>query len=345
MESESHSRTTVFAPRIAELIQDHTGQDLFRFDHTTIAITEPKIAHRVFSARLAAESERAMANQSLLGRRISRNELSAMLRLIGRDVRTALAAPLPDGIGLSGPWPSTGHRFLAHLITGSDPRRLRILTCPGRQRTPRLTRQLIAASAATRVPPGTGRSAIAGLVTDAVGFHERQNATGMYLRAVGAVCVSVSALVANALWLGSPFDDDVPNSNILHEALRLLPPAWALQRHASAPYPVIDARIGKDDNVVILPLLMHRDPALWEMPDVFSPRRWDTSNPETAVGYLPFGHASELCWARHLVMPLADHLLTLVRRDGLMVDPQQKTAYVPLHPVLGVRKVRLVPKR
>jgi cytochrome P450 len=166
----------------------------------------------------------------------------------------------------------------------------------------------------------------------------------MYLRAIGAVCVSVSALVANALWLGSPFDDDVPNSNILHEALRLLPPAWALQRHASPLYSASDARIGKDDNVVILPLLMHRDPALWETPDVFSPRRWDTADPETAVGYLPFGHASEFCWARHMVMPLAEYLLTLIRRGGLVVDPRQKNAYVPLRPVLGVRKVVLLPK-
>jgi hypothetical protein len=63
-----------------------------------------------------------------------------------------------------------------------------------------------------------------------------------------------------------------------------------------------------------------------------------------SVAYLPFGHASELCWARHMVTPLAEHLLTLIRRDGLIVDPQQKTAHVPLRPVLGVRKVRLLPK-
>ncbi|MBZ4324344.1 cytochrome P450, partial [Streptomyces sp. SCA2-4] len=59
-------------------------------------------------------------------------------------------------------------------------------------------------------------------------------------------------------------------------------------------------------------------------------------------GYLPFGHASERCWGRHMVMPLAELLLDRLRADGLTVDPRQARAEVPLAGLLGVADVRIV---
>ncbi|WP_436844459.1 cytochrome P450 [Streptomyces canus] len=97
---------------------------------------------------------------------------------------------------------------------------------------------------------------------------------GIYRRAAAPVCFTVSTLVANALWLGAPFDDATPNRHIIHESLRLLPPSWNLLRSASPQYPDVDARIGAQDDVLLLPLLSHRDPDLWEAPDEFWPERW-----------------------------------------------------------------------
>ncbi|GAA3056467.1 hypothetical protein GCM10020000_43670 [Streptomyces olivoverticillatus] len=88
----------------------------------------------------------------------------------------------------------------------------------------------------------------------------------------------------------------MPSRNILYEAMRLLPPSWNLLRNRSPEYPVIDDRIRPGDDLLMLPLLTHRDPALWDAPDAFRPERWDTLDPDDTPGYMPFGHASERCW-------------------------------------------------
>jgi cytochrome P450 len=155
----------------------------------------------------------------------------------------------------------------------------------------------------------------------------------------------VSTLVANALWLGAPFDERASARNIVLESLRLLPPSWNILHRASPEYPALDPRIGPNDDVLVLPLLSHRDPALWEDPDEFRPERWDSLDPDHTPGYLPFGHISERCWGRHMVMPLAELLLDRLRTDGLIVDPDQHRAKVPLLGLLGVEEVRVIRSR
>ncbi len=173
-------------------------------------------------------------------------------------------------------------------------------------------------------------------------YNERRYAMGLYRRTAAPVCFTISTLVANALWLGSPFDPAVPSRHIVYESLRLLPPSWNILRHASPEYPALDSRIGIRDDVLVLPLLSHRDPALWEAPEAFRPERWDHLDPDNHPGYLPFGHASERCWARHMVMPLAERLLDALRSWGLAADPKQRKAVVPLTGLLGVAQVDVV---
>lgn len=213
--------------------------------------------------------------------------------------------------------------------------------------TPKLTWSVIAVGAALpgRPRPGGRLTGLGGRAARADGYQERRYAMGIYRRAAAPVCFTVSTLVANALWLGSPFDDAAPNRHIIHEALRLLPPSWNILRNASPEYPAVDDRIGEHDDVLVLPLLSHRDPALWDDPDSFRPERWQDLDPDTAPGYLPFGHSSERCWGRHMVMPLAELLLDLIRGSGLVVDPAQRVGKVPLLGLLGVENVRLTRRR
>ncbi|MFF3908524.1 cytochrome P450 [Streptomyces sp. NPDC001848] len=336
------ARTTVFAPRLAALLQDHLGQDVFRLEPDTIGVAGHEVADRILAARRATEVERPTF-KPLHGRSISRTEASSVTRTVGNDVRAALAGPLPRDVDLSGSWPLTGHLFLRDLILGRDPRRLRMLMSRNLELTPKLTWSVIAVGAA--LPgwprPGDHLTGLAGRAARAVGYQERRYAMGMYRRAAAPVCFTVSTLVANALWLGSPFDDAMPNRNIILESLRLLPPSWNILRNASPEYPAVDDRIGEGDDVLVLPLLSHRDPALWDEPGAFRPERWDALDPDTAPGYLPFGHSSERCWGRHMVMPLAELLLDLIRGSGLVVDPGQRTGKVPLLGLLGVEDVRL----
>ncbi|MET9606301.1 cytochrome P450 [Streptomyces sp. NPDC006512] len=337
-------RTTEFAPRLAALLREHTGKDAFRLEPDTIGVAGPGLSDRILAARRATETERPTF-KPLHGRSIERGEAAALMRLIGRDVREALEKPLPKDVELAGSWPHTGHYFLRDLILGSDPQRLRILMSRNLELTPLLTWSVIAAAAAIprRGRTGGKPSGISALLEEADGYQDRRHAMGMYRRTAAPVCFTVSTLVANALWLGAPFDDGVPNRNLIHESARLLPPSWNILRLASPEYPALDARIGPGDDVLVLPLLSHRDPALWDDPDVFLPERWDHLDPETAPGYLPFGHSSERCWGRHMVMPLAELLLDLVRGAGLEVDPAQRRAKVPQVGLLGVADVRLVP--
>ncbi|MFE1765405.1 cytochrome P450 [Streptomyces angustmyceticus] len=342
-------RATVFHPRLAALFRDHLGQDVFRLEPDTIGIAGHEVADRILAARRATETERPTF-KPLHGRSISRSEASSVMRTIGGDVREALkrTRARPEDVDLSGTWPLRGHLFLRDLILGRDPYRLRILMSRNLELTPKLTWTVIAAGAA--LPGRGGRrnaplTAIAGLTADATGYQERRYAMGMYRRAAAPVCFTVSTLVTNALWLGSPFDPETPNRHILYEAMRLLPPSWNILRHACPEFAAIDGRIEAGDDVLLLPLLAHRDPKLWEDPDEFRPERWENLDPDTAPGYLPFGHASERCWGRHMVMPLAELLLDLVRGSGLEVAPGQSSAKVPLVGLLGVEDVRLTKVR
>lgn len=341
--SATRTRTTVFAPRLAALISNHLGQDVFRLEPDTIGVAGPEITDRVLAARRATETERPTF-KPLHGRSITRTEASSVTRTIGNDVRQALTGPLPTDVDLSGPWPLTGHLFLRDLILGRDPYRLRMLMSRYLELTPKLTWSVIALGAALPGWPRPGDDGLTGLATRAAqasGYQERRYAMGMYRRAAAPVCFTVSTLVANALWLGAPFDEATPNRNIILESLRLLPPSWNILRNASPEYPAIDDRIGTGDDVLVLPLLSHRDPALWDDPESFRPERWNDLDPDNTPGYLPFGHTSERCWGRHMVTPLAELLLDHIRQTGLTVDLEQTTGKVPLLGLLGVEDVHL----
>ena len=74
----------------------------------------------------------------------------------------------------------------------------------------------------------------------------------------------------------------------------------------------------------------------------FRPERWDSLDPDDHPGYLPFGHANERCWGRHMVMPLAEALLDIVRRENLTVDPDQRRGRVELDGLLEIAEMRIV---
>jgi hypothetical protein len=335
------ARTTVFAPRLDALLRDYRGADLFRLDANTVGIAGAELSNRILSARPATEVERPTF-KPLHGRSIARQRALQQMQAIGRDVRAALKQPIPDDLDFSGPWPHVGHVYLRDLLLGDDPRRLRFLMNRILELTPKLTWSVIAATALLPFRLREQASATAAAVAAAPNYHERRYAMGLYRRTAAPVCFTISTLVANTLWLGSPFDPRMPSRNLIYESLRLLPPSWNILRNASPEYPGIDARIRPDDDILLLPLLSHRDPALWEDPEAFRPERWDQLDPDQQPGYLPFGHESERCWGRHMVMPLAERMLDIVRGSGLTVSPRQTKAEVRLTGLLGVTQVDLV---
>ncbi|MDG4759657.1 cytochrome P450 [Micromonospora sp. WMMD710] len=336
-------RSTTFAPRLQALLDDHRGEDVFRLEPDTVGVAGPDLMDRILGARPATEVERPTF-KPLLGRSITRNLAATMMQAVGRDVRVALKNDAPTDVDLSGNWPHVGHVYLRDLILGADPVRFQLLMNRALELTPKLTSAVIAVGAAL---PGWPQAAepignLASVTAEAAGYRERRFAMGMYRRTAAPVCFTISTLVANALWLGAPFRPDVSNRNILWESMRLLPPSWNMLRNASPEYPIIDSRIGEGDDVLVLPLVSHRDPENWDAPDEFRPERWNDLDPENTPGYLPFGHVSERCWGRHMVMPLAEMLLGLLRDGGFTVDPTQREGRVLLTGLLGVQEVRVI---
>jgi cytochrome P450 len=106
-------------------------------------------------------------------------------------------------------------------------------------------------------------------------------------------------------------------TRVLHEALRLCPPAAAIGRTAMRDMSVDGFRVSAGTTVVYGIYAVHRDPALWENPGVFDPDRFST---EKSAGrdrwqYLPFGGGPRSCIGDHFAMlEAAMALATIIRR-------------------------------
>ena len=115
--------------------------------------------------------------------------------------------------------------------------------------------------------------------------------------------------------------EDVPRlrytMQVLHEALRLCPPAPAVGRTMMADIEVDGYRLPAGTVAIVAIYAMHRDPALWEDPPRFDPDRF---SPERSKGrdrwqYLPFGGGPRGCMGDHFAMLEASlALATILRR-------------------------------
>ncbi|RYF74689.1 MAG: cytochrome P450 [Cytophagaceae bacterium] len=104
---------------------------------------------------------------------------------------------------------------------------------------------------------------------------------------------------------------------VVQEALRLYPPAWAMSRMALNDDRIGPYRIPKGDTVVMSPYLLHHDPENWPDPDRFDPDRFaegrDKDRP--AYAYLPFGGGPRLCIGNQFALMEMQILLTFFLRS------------------------------
>ena len=102
--------------------------------------------------------------------------------------------------------------------------------------------------------------------------------------------------------------DDVPRLSytvqVLHEVLRLCPPAAVLTRTAMKDLAVDGYRVEAGSWMLVGIYAMHRDPALWDRPLVFDPDRFSPSKSKCRERwqYLPFGGGPRSCIADHFAM-------------------------------------------
>lgn len=132
---------------------------------------------------------------------------------------------------------------------------------------------------------------------------------------------------------------------ILAEAMRLYPPAWAISRRSIEPVTIGGYPLPEGTGVLASQWILHRDPRFFPDPLAFRPERW-TEDFEAALpklAYFPFGGGPRICigmgfaWMEGILL-----LATIGRRwkmrpvPGQRVEPQPR---ITLRPKNGVRVI------
>jgi cytochrome P450 len=91
---------------------------------------------------------------------------------------------------------------------------------------------------------------------------------------------------------------------VLHEALRICPPAPAIGRMAMRDVVVDGFRVAAGTNVIVGAYALHHDPSLWDEPERFDPDRFgpERSKATDRWQYIPFGAGPRSCIADHFAM-------------------------------------------
>jgi cytochrome P450 len=119
---------------------------------------------------------------------------------------------------------------------------------------------------------------------------------------------------------------------VLKEAMRLYPPAYALVRQAIRETQIAGRRVPPKAVVLFSPYLLHRRPDYFPEPDQFDPDRWTDAFEKTRprYAYLPFGGGPRICIGAafaqmegHLLLAtLAQRVTFSLPRSGYEVDPE-----------------------
>ena len=103
---------------------------------------------------------------------------------------------------------------------------------------------------------------------------------------------------------------------VVHETLRLYPPAWVVPRLAVRPVELDGHRIPPGDVVIVCTHLLHRDPRFWDEPARFDPTRFEdgAAGARRHPAYLPFGAGPRSCLGREFALMEATLLLAALAR-------------------------------
>ncbi|WP_216204561.1 cytochrome P450 [Amycolatopsis aidingensis] len=137
--------------------------------------------------------------------------------------------------------------------------------------------------------------------------------------------------------------EDLPRleltGRIISEVLRCYPPAWMISRRALADVDLGGYHVPAGSPVLVIPYIVHRDPAVFPDPHRFDPDRWlpdrPTRIPHDAV--IPFGAGVRKCIADHFAV--IETTLTLATLAG-----RWRLRPLPDHPVRPVTATTLVPE-
>ena len=138
-----------------------------------------------------------------------------------------------------------------------------------------------------------------------------------------------------------PTVDDLPRLRytemLLHESMRLFPPAWIMGRRALNPYPLGSYIVPAGGTVLISQYVTHHDPRFFPDPFRFDPERWtpEARAARPKFSYFPFGGGPHLCIGEPFSwMEITLVVATLAQKWRLRLAP----GYEPeLKPIIVLR--------
>ena len=141
----------------------------------------------------------------------------------------------------------------------------------------------------------------------------------------------------------TPTFDDLPKLKytlqVLKEAMRLYPPAYAVGREAIADDVILGHRVPARSVLFIAIAAVHRNPKWYQRPGDFYPEHFlpEAEKERPSLAYLPFGAGPRMCIGNHFALMEMQLLLAMmVRRFNFHL--------LPGHPVKPVPLITLKPK-
>ncbi len=130
---------------------------------------------------------------------------------------------------------------------------------------------------------------------------------------------------------------------VIHEALRLYPPFWMIDRMAVEDDRTGDVVIPRRSMVIVYVFGAHHAPRYWENPENFDPERFTKANEKqrTPFTFLPFGGGPRACiGSSYAMLQILMILSDLLRRYDFQLAPGQNIEARPmviLRPKYGIR--------
>ncbi len=132
-------------------------------------------------------------------------------------------------------------------------------------------------------------------------------------------------------------------AQVIHEALRLYPPFWMIDRVATNDDRVGDTVIPAGSMVIVYVYGAHHAARAWDKPEEFHPERFVRENDKARAPftYLPFGGGPRICIGnQYAMLQMLMILSTILRRYDFQLIPGQDVearAMVILRPKQGIR--------
>src|ERR1700761_7579759 len=317
-------------PRRRTLQPMFTKQHVPRYSGHMAAAAQTVVHGWCDGATVDLDTQCRVLTLRALGRSVLGVDLDARAETVGPALRTALSwvadrATRPVNLPQWLPTPgqrrarsanATLHQLAAEILAAvrADP-----------ERDAPLVRALLTAADSHTGQPLSDDDICHELVLFILAGHDTTSSTLTYsLWALGHHPAIQDRVVDEVSALGDrPLTpDDVPRLGytvrVLHEALRLCPPAAGTPRMLNKDLAVDGYRVEAGTMAVVSFYAMHRDPYLWDRPLTFDPDRFlpERSRGRSRWQYLPFGGGPRSCIGDHFAMLEATLALATIIRGA-----------------------------